>query len=53
VRDIGERVGRMYRINGLPTSIFIDRNGVIRDIVVGGPMTDAFLDKQFAKINGS
>lgn len=51
VRDVGERVGRMYRINGLPTSIFIDRKGIIRDIVVGGPMTDEYIDKQFQKIN--
>ncbi len=51
VRDTGERVGRMYRINGLPTSVFIDRKGIVRDIVVGGPMTDDFIDKQFTKIN--
>ena len=51
VRDVGERAGRMYRVNGLPTSIFIDRKGIIRDIVVGGPMTDQFLDQQIAKIN--
>lgn len=51
VRDTGDRVGRMYRVNGLPTSIFIDRQGIVRDIVVGGPMTDAFLDTQIAKIS--
>jgi hypothetical protein len=51
VRDVGERAGRMYRVNGLPTSVFIDRKGIIRDIVVGGPMTDQFLDQQIAKIN--
>ncbi len=51
IRDIGDRAGRMYRVNGLPTSIFIDRKGIIRDIVVGGPMTDQFLDQQIAKIN--
>ncbi len=51
VRDTGERVGRMYRVNGLPTSIFVDRKGIVRDIVVGGPMTDDFIDKQFSKIN--
>lgn len=51
VRDADERYGRMYRVNGLPTSIFIDRKGIVRDIVVGGPMTDEFLDKQFALIN--
>ncbi len=51
VRDTGDRVGRMYKVNGLPTSIFIDRKGIIRDIVVGGPMTDQFLDQQIAKIS--
>jgi thiol-disulfide isomerase/thioredoxin len=50
VRDASQRVGRMYRVNGLPTSIFIDRKGIVRDIVVGGPMTDEFLDAQIAKI---
>ncbi len=51
VRDIGDRLSRAYRINGLPTSVFIDRKGVVRDIVVGGPMTDDFIEKQFGKIN--
>lgn len=51
VRDLDERYGRAYRVNGLPTSIFIDRHGIVRDIVIGGPMTDEFLDKQFALIN--
>lgn len=51
VRDRDERVGRMYRIRGLPTSVFIDRSGIIRDIVVGGPMDDEFLDKQMRRIS--
>lgn len=51
VRDTGNQLSRTYRVDGLPTSFFIDRSGVIRDTVVGGPMTDDFLDKEFAKIN--
>lgn len=51
VRDIGERVGRMYDIRGLPTSFFIDRKGVIRDIIIGGPMSDDFIDQELAKIS--
>ena len=50
VRDLDERYGRMYRINGLPTSFFIDRKGIVRDIVVGGPMDDDFIDQQMKKI---
>ena len=51
VRDVGDQLSRVYNVRGLPTSIFIDRQGIIRDIVIGGPMTDDFIDKQFAKIN--
>ena len=51
VRDLDERLARMYNVRGLPTSIFIDRKGIVRDIVVGGPMEDATIDSQFAKIN--
>jgi cytochrome c biogenesis protein CcmG, thiol:disulfide interchange protein DsbE len=51
VRDTGDRVGQQYRVDGLPTSYFVDRKGIVRDVVVGGPMTDEFLDKEFAKIN--
>ena len=51
VRDPGDQLSRAYRVNGLPTSFFIDRSGILRDTVVGGPMTDDFLDKEFAKIN--
>lgn len=51
VRDLDARLENMYRINGLPTSFFIDRKGIVRDIVVGGSMTDDFLDKQWALIN--
>ncbi len=51
VRDPNDLVAGMYRVNGLPTSVFVDRKGIVRDIVVGGPMTDDFIDQQFAKIN--
>lgn len=51
VRDRDDWLSRVYNVRGLPTSIFIDRQGIIRDIVIGGPMTDDFIDKQFAKIN--
>lgn len=51
VRDRDLKLEKAYRINGLPTSFFIDRKGIVRDIVVGGPMTDEFLDKQWSLIN--
>lgn len=51
VRDRDYSYENIYRVNGLPTSFFIDRKGIVRDIVVGGPMVDDFLDKQFVLIN--
>lgn len=33
--DEDNEVNRLYGINGLPTSVFIDRNGVVREVFVG------------------
>jgi Thiol-disulfide isomerase and thioredoxins len=49
LRDRDERVANAYNIRGLPTSVFIDRQGIIREIVVGA-MDDAHIEQQFAKI---
>ena len=51
MRDRDERLAQMYNVRGLPTSIFIDRKGIVRDIVIGGPMEEAFVDLKFAQIN--
>jgi cytochrome c biogenesis protein CcmG/thiol:disulfide interchange protein DsbE len=39
-----------YRILALPTTVFIDRAGVIQDMLVGGPMTEDYLDKELKRI---
>lgn len=49
LRDRDERVANAYNIRGLPTSVFIDRQGIIREIVVGA-MDDAYIARQFEKI---
>jgi peroxiredoxin len=36
-------VSRLYALSSLPTSFFIDRQGVIREVVIGGPMSEALL----------
>ncbi len=40
-RDGG--VGFLYQIQGLPTTFFINREGIIRTVVVGGPMSETFI----------
>jgi len=48
--DVDASAEQAYRVDALPTSILIDRQGVIRDIVVGGPMTAEQLDRELRKI---
>ncbi len=35
-----------YRVSALPTTYFIDRNGVIQDVVFGGPMAQALIESK-------
>ncbi len=41
--DTQGRVAQLYDLRSLPTSFFIGRDGIIRDIVVGGPISEAGL----------
>jgi len=41
--DGNDQVFQQYQVRGLPTSIFVDADGKIQDIVVGGPMSEALL----------
>lgn len=37
------KVSRRYLLRALPTSFFVDRRGVIRSVVVGGPMSETLI----------
>jgi cytochrome c biogenesis protein CcmG, thiol:disulfide interchange protein DsbE len=41
--DPSGEVSAAYEVRALPTSFFIDREGIIREVVVGGPMSEALL----------
>jgi peroxiredoxin len=41
--DNDGKVSQLYQLRSLPTSFFVDKNGVIRDVIVGGPMSEALL----------
>jgi len=32
-----------YELMGLPSTYFIDRHGIIRDVIIGGPMSEAVM----------
>jgi len=39
-----------YQLRSLPSSYFIDREGVINEVVIGGPMAEALLRTRIEKI---
>jgi peroxiredoxin len=41
--DDHSQVGHLYRVQALPTTVFIDRDGIIREIHIGGPMSEDFI----------
>jgi thiol-disulfide isomerase/thioredoxin len=43
-------VGNLYRMRALPTTFFIDSEGVIQEVVVGGPMSELTLESMVAAL---
>ena len=41
---------RAYHLQAMPTTFFIGRDGVIRDIVFGGPMSEALIASKIEKL---
>jgi cytochrome c biogenesis protein CcmG/thiol:disulfide interchange protein DsbE len=39
-------VSARYQVNGLPSTFFVDRAGVVQNVTLGGPMTAAFIESQ-------
>jgi len=48
--DRDNAVGNLYLVTALPTSYFIDRKGVIRSIIVGGPMSEAVIQSKVEEL---
>ena len=47
-RDGG--VSNRYQLRALPTTYFIDRQGVIRSVVPGGPMSESLIQSKVADL---
>lgn len=45
-------VTEAYQISALPTSFFVDRDGIIQEVVIGGPMPEALLRERIEKLLG-
>lgn len=51
--DTDATAAGQYQVRALPTSFFVDANGIIRDVVVGGPMAEALLRIRVEQLIGS
>jgi peroxiredoxin len=50
--DLSTEVAAEYRVNGVPSHFFIDRDGVVRDIRAGR-LGKSTIDKELASIIGT
>jgi len=48
--DLSNAVGSAYQLRSLPSSYFIDREGIISEVVIGGPMAEALLRTRVEQI---
>jgi cytochrome c biogenesis protein CcmG/thiol:disulfide interchange protein DsbE len=49
LEETGE-VAKKYELRSLPSSFFIDRDGIIQEVVIGGPMSEALLRTRIESI---
>ena len=50
--DINGEVSRAYQLRSLPTTFFVDPDGMIQEVVVGGPMAEALLRVRVERLLG-
>ena len=48
--DDSGRVTRLYQVQALPTTFILDRRGIIRSVIIGGPLTEALLQSQISAL---
>ena len=50
VLDESGQMADTYQLKSLPSSFFIDREGIIQEVVIGGPMAEALLRTRIEEI---
>ena len=48
--DRSGAVSRQYQLRALPSTFFVDREGVIRKVIIGGPMSEATIQTAVEEI---
>ncbi len=50
VLDVSGDASAKYQLRSLPSSYFIDRQGIIREVIIGGPMSETLLRTRVEQI---
>jgi cytochrome c biogenesis protein CcmG/thiol:disulfide interchange protein DsbE len=45
-------ISRLYLLQSLPSTFFVDRQGIIRKVIIGGPMSRAAITSAIADLQG-
>lgn len=53
VRDPSDNASRLYHIQALPTTVFVDAQGKVYEIHIGGPMSIEFIEKRVSDLLGA
>lgn len=43
-------VSKLYQVQALPSTYFIDQKGIINDIIIGGPMSEALIESKILEM---
>ena len=46
-------VSKLYQVQALPSTYFIDQKGIINDVIIGGPMTEALIESKILELEGN
>lgn len=48
--DLDGDVSRKYQVRSMPTSLFVDKTGIIQRVVIGGPMPEGLLRTEIERM---
>lgn len=48
--DMDGKVSNAYQILAMPSTFFIDRDGIIQQVIIGGPMSETLIQTQVRKL---
>jgi len=49
--DVEGDVSTLYKVQALPSTYFIDRSGMISEIIIGGPMSEALIESKIIEMD--